>query len=176
MPGSAADQDEVLDPVPDEVADGVEQSIERLLILERLGHDAQGPVVQRPVVRVLGRDDADRDVPGGDVVLEPLDHAPAVDVGQADVEGDGVGLVLAGHRQRGGAERRDQPLEALLARGLEQELGERQVVLDDQEQRIAGLDRLAVVAHLVDERGGLEDRRRCGVPPGRAPAWPSRRR
>ena len=91
-------------------------------------------------MRLLGRDDADRDVPRGHVVLEPVDDAPAVDIGQADIQGDGVGLELAGHRQRGGAQRGDQPLEALFAGRLEQEPGERQVVLDDQEQRIAGLD------------------------------------
>ena len=110
-------------------------------------------------------------MPGGEVVLEPVEHAPAVDVGQADVERDGVGLVLAGQRQRGGAERGDQPLEALLAGGLEQEPGERQVVLDDQQQRVAGLDGVAVVADLVDELGRLEDQRRMRSRASR-PAWP----
>ena len=80
--------------------------------------------VERALARLVGRDDAHRDVPRRDVVLQPLQHAPAVDVGQVDVERDRVGLVLAGHGQRGGAQRGDQPLEALLARGVEQDAGE----------------------------------------------------
>ena len=90
-----------------------------------------------------------------DVVLEPLQHAPAVDVGQEDVQRDGVGLVLARHGQGGGAERRDQPLEALLAGRVQQEAGEAQVVLDDQQHAVAGLDVVAVVADLVDQRRRL---------------------
>ena len=73
-------------------------------------------------------------------------------------------LVLAGHRQRGGAQRGDQPLEALLARGLEQELANARSFSTISSTRIAGLDVVAVVADLVDELGGLEDRRgaACG--------------
>ena len=41
-----------------------------------------------------------RDVAGARVVLEPVEHRPAVDVGQADVERDRVGLELARQRQR----------------------------------------------------------------------------
>ena len=115
--------------------------LERLARLDRLGEDAQRPEAQGAVAVLLGRDDADRDVPGGQVVLEPLEDPPAVDVGQVDVEGDRVGHVLAGHRQRRGAERGDQPLEALLAGRVEQEPGEGQVVLDDQQDAVAGLDR-----------------------------------
>ena len=70
------------------------------------------------------RDHAHRDVPGGQVVLEPLQHPPAVDVRQVDVERDGVRLVLAGQGQGGRPERGDQPLEPLLAGGVEQEPGE----------------------------------------------------
>ena len=62
-----------------------------------------GPVAGGAVARLLGRDDADGDMPRADVVLEAVDHAPAVDVGQADIQGDGVGLEVAGHGQRGGA-------------------------------------------------------------------------
>ena len=42
-----------------------------------------------------------RDVARVEVVLQAVEHAPAVDVGQADVERDRVGLVLARERDRG---------------------------------------------------------------------------
>ena len=75
--------------------------------------------------------------------------------------------------------RRDQPLEALLAGGVEQEAGEGQVVLDDQQHAVAGLDVVAVVAGLVDQRSRsavaarsprrrpLADRRRAAAPRAR---------
>ena len=44
-----------------------------------------------------------------------------------------------------------RPLKPLLARRVEQEPGEGQVVLDDQQHPVAGLDVVAVVADLVDE-------------------------
>ena len=48
----------------------------------------RAPESQRAVARVVGRDHADRDVPRRQVVLQPVEHAPAVDVGQVDVERD----------------------------------------------------------------------------------------
>ena len=60
---------------------------------------------------VRHRDDVDGDVAGGRVVLEPVEHAPAVDVGQADVERDGAGLDLAGQGE--GSRRRAAATRAL---------------------------------------------------------------
>ena len=62
-----------------------------------------------------------------------------------------AGLVLAHHGERRGAGRADHALEALLARRLEQDLGEAQVVLDDQQHLVARLDVVAVVGGLVGE-------------------------
>ena len=61
------------------------------------------------------------------------------------------GLVLARQGQGGGAQRRDQSLEALLAGRIQQEAGEAQIVLDDQQHAIARLNIVAVVADLVDQ-------------------------
>ena len=81
--------------------------LQRLLRLDRLGDERPcAPSFKAALARLVGGDDADRNVPGGHVVLQPLQHAPAVDVGQEDVERDGVRLVLAGHRQGGGARAR----------------------------------------------------------------------
>ena len=156
-----ADQDQVFHGLADELANRIQKLVERLAALDRLVEHGERSVAGSAVVGRLGRHDADGDVPGGHVVLEPVDDAPAVDIGQADIQGDRVGLVLARHRQRGGPERRDQSLEAFLAGGLEQQPGERQVVFHDQEQRIAGLQAVAVVADLVDELGRFEDHGVC---------------
>src|SRR5262249_12227449 len=59
-------------------------------------------------------------------------------------------------RQGGGAERRDQALEALLAGRVQEEAGEAHVVLDDQQHRVARADAVAVVAHFVDQRRGSQ--------------------
>ena len=127
------------------------------------------PAWQRALARFVGRDHAHRDVARRDVVLQPLEHAPAVDVGQEDVERDRGRLVLARQRQRGGAERGDQALEALLARRVEQEARERR----GRSRRSAargrpGCDRVAVVADFVDQDGGLG----CGGATHRAGAAP----
>ncbi len=107
------------------------------------------PGQQGALAGLVGGDDADGDVARGEVVLEPVEHAPAVDVGQEDVQRQGVRLVLARQGQGGGAERGDQTLEALLAGRLQQDAGEAQVVLDDQQHAIARLDVVAVVADFV---------------------------
>ena len=71
--------------------------------------------------------------------------------GQEQVERDGGGLELVGQLERRRAEGRDQPLEALLAGRVEQEARKGEVVLDDEQHLVAGLDVVAVVADLVDE-------------------------
>ena len=44
-------------------------------------------------------------------------------------------------------------LKPLLVGDIEQEAGEAEIVLDDEQDMIAGADVLAIVADLVDERG-----------------------
>ena len=72
--------------------------------------------VQGALPLLLARNDVDGDVARRRVVLEAVEHRPAVAVGQLDVERDGVRLVAAGKGKRGVARRRHQSLEALLAR------------------------------------------------------------
>ena len=86
-----------------------------------------------------------------------------------------VGLVLARQRQRAGAAACvTRPLKPLLARRVEQEPGEAEVVLDDQQHAVAGLDVVAVVVDLVDEQRRLRRSRRLGA--GAAGASARRRR
>ncbi len=99
----------------------------------RVGAEAQ---TARPVV--VGRNDFDGDVARLRVVLEVLEHHPAVDVGQVEVERDGGRLDLAGQPQGIAAALGDDALEAAVARRLEQDGGETRVVLDDQQAAVAG--------------------------------------
>ena len=71
---------------------------------------------------------------------------------QAHVEHDRVGLELVRERQAGVAAQRDEALEAPLARDLELRAGEVGVVLDDQHDPVALLDRVAVVVDLALEQ------------------------
>ena len=105
---------------------------------------APEPEAALPVL--LDRDDVDRDVPGGRVVLEPVEDGPAVRVGQPEIERDGGRLVLPGQRQRPVGALGHEPLEAPVARQVEQDLGEGGIVLDDEQDPVAGLDGAPVVA------------------------------
>ena len=60
-----------------------------------------------------------------------------------------VGLVLPGQRKRRGALGCDDALEALVARQAEQDARVVRVVLDDQEDRVALLDDVAVVLDVL---------------------------
>ena len=119
-------------------------------LLERFAFDRLGQVRHRPephaAVRLFEqRDDVHRDVPRRRVVLEPIEHRPAVHDRQVDVEGDRVRLVVPRHRQADVAARRRQALESFLVRHVLQDVHERQVVLDDQHDAIAVADRVAIV-------------------------------
>ena len=71
---------------------------------------------------VLGGDHVDRDVARGQVVLQPVEHPPAVDVRQLDVQRDGVdpGRALD-ERQRVGALVATSGLEPVLVGQVHQE-------------------------------------------------------
>ncbi len=95
------------------------------------------------VARVVGRDDADRDVARRQVGLQAVQDAPARHVGQEDVERDRAsGLYsLAEASSPSAPSRGDEGLEAARrARPRAAKLREREVVLDDQQHAVAGLD------------------------------------
>ena len=112
-----------------------ERLVERLAI-DRLGEIAPSRPAASPVRLFQHRNDVDRDVPRLRIVLQPVEHRPAVHARQLDVERDGVGLVVAGHRQADVAAHRRQALEALLARHAIRMPTNEQVVLDDQDDPV----------------------------------------
>src|SRR5205807_1773082 len=80
--------------------------------------------------------------------------APAVDVGEIDVERDGVGVDLACQQEGGGAAGGDDGLEAVLVGHFQQEACEVGVVLDDQQHAVAAGDVAGVVGELHGLRRG----------------------
>ena len=98
----------------------------------------QRPLPQAALAAADGRDDVDRDVPGLGSMLEPVEHGPPVHPREADIQDDRVGLVLAGQGQPRLAVEGDDSLEPLLVRQVEQEAGELGVIVDDQEDPVAG--------------------------------------
>ena len=118
----------------------------------RLGHERERAALEAVLALLFDGEHLHGDVPRGRIVLELVEHGPAQHVGQEHIERDGVGLVLARQRQRIGAVLRDQHLEALAVRGLEQHPRVARLVLDDEHRAVALLDRLAIVLDALDVR------------------------
>ncbi len=76
----------------------------------------------------------DRQVRGLGIVPEQVEQDETVDIGQPEIEGDRIGLELAGERERPRARGRDHAFQPRLARHVEQDRGETRVVLDDQHE------------------------------------------
>ena len=75
---------------------------------------------ERMLAVLVQRDDLHRNVPGKRVVLELAQHGPAEHVGQEHVERHRGGLILLGKIECLGATRRNQNLESLVAREVNQ--------------------------------------------------------
>ena len=164
---------EQLPLVPVHVAEqGGQDLIERIPGLDRLhGHTDRPPTKGAFPVLVRG-DDIDGDVPRGRGVLEPLEHAPAVDVRKGDVEGDRVRGVLSREAQRGGAVSRDQRLVPMVVGDVEEHLREGPVVLENQEDAVPRGNLGAVVPGVLRRvlLHGLRDRHRAGSDRRTSPA------
>ena len=106
----------------------------------RLGDEGEG-AARQPVLAVLvERDDLHRDMPGQRVLLELAEHVPAQHVGQEHVERHRGRLILLGEIERVVAAHRQQRLEALVAREIDQDARIVRIVLDDQQDGVARLD------------------------------------
>jgi hypothetical protein len=90
-------------------------------------------------------DDVHRNVPRLGRVLETFENLPPVDARHVDVERDRVGFVLVCELESGFAIERDDDEESFLSRHVEQHAGEVQVILDDEDCAIAGLNGVSVV-------------------------------
>ena len=119
-------------------------------------------MLQRALRLVGDGDHVDGDVARRGVVLEAVEHAPAVHVGQADVEGDRVRLHLAGEGEAVGTAGGDERLEPLVVGEVHQEAAEGRVVLDDQDHAVPRVDEGAIVADLARPRRRLDRRRPRG--------------
>ena len=141
----------------------------------RLVDEGEGAAGQPVLAILVERDDLHRNMPGQRVLLELAEHVPAQHVGQEHVERNRGRLVLLGEIERIVAAHRQQRLEAFVARQIDQDAGVVRIVLDDEQNGVAGLDFHPVVGDRLDGALG----RRCGGrPAGRprvdaaaAPAW-----
>ena len=97
------------------------------------------------------RDDLHRNVPGQRIVLELAQHGPAQHVRQEHVERNRGRLELLGEFERLGAARRDQHLEALVASQIDQDPRIMRIVLDDQQDGVAGFKIEPVIGQLLDD-------------------------
>ena len=86
------------------------------------------------------------------MMLEPVEHRPSIHAGHVDVEGDRVGFVGVGELEPRFAVKRIEALEALLARHLEQNLREVEIVLDDEQHPIARHESVAIVVEPIGAR------------------------
>ena len=121
----------------------------------RLVDEGEG-AAGKPVLAILvERDDLHRNMPGQRVLLELAQHVPAQHVGQEHVERDRGRLILLGEIERIVAAHRQQRLEALVAGQIDQDAGVMRIVLDDEQDGVAGLDVHAVVGDRLD--GALGD-------------------
>ena len=106
----------------------------------RLGHEGERAARQAVLAVLVQRDDLHRDVPRRRILLELAEHRPAEHVGQEHVERDRGRLIFARQRQRIGAAHRDQHLQPVVVRQIDQDARIVRIVLDDQQHRIARLD------------------------------------
>ncbi len=91
-------------------------AVSRPSVVERLDEVGEC-AVRKPVLPLLFQgDDLHRDVARGRVELELIEHRPTEHVGKEDVERDRGGPILPGERKAHRAFRRDDALEALVAR------------------------------------------------------------
>ena len=139
----------------------------------RLVDEGEGAARQAVLAVFVERDDLNRDMPGERVLLELAQHGPAQHVGQEYVERDRGRLILLGEVERIVAAHRQQRLEALVARQIDQDAGIVRIVLDNEENGVAGLDVQPVVGDRLDSafRTDVEARMRRRRGAGSRGGW-----
>ena len=105
-----------------------------------LGDEGEGAVREAVVPVLVHGQHLHRDVACCGILLEMVEHGPAEHVGQGDIERDGGGMELAREGEGLGAAQCDEDLEALVAREVAEDARVVDVVFDDQQDGIAGLD------------------------------------
>ncbi len=108
----------------------------------QIGHGAER---QSAAAIFVAGDHVHRNVPCGRIVLQAVENRPARHVGQVDIERDGAGSEFAREAQRRAAAKRNQNLDAPVVREIHEDSGKGDVILDDQQNRIAGVNQIPVV-------------------------------
>src|SRR5687767_2565990 len=130
------------------------EGVIQVLPLAGLGDEGLGAQAHA-AMRIVGhRDHVYGDVTRGGIVLEAIEHVPAVETRQIEVERDGVGTMLPGHLQADVAANGRQYAELVFAAEIHQDARKRLIVFDDQQYAVSRLDALPVVEHriVVDRR------------------------
>ena len=123
------------------------------LVARRWFHQiADRPELQRTLRVVLARPHVDRDVAQARLPLDALEHREARAVGEVHIEPDPVGYVLQGEGDAIVGERRVKRLEAKLVGEIDQDAGEREIVLDHEQEALRAIEVLAVVGDPVGHR------------------------
>src|SRR6516225_1569745 len=117
----------------------------------RLVDERERPAGQRVLPILIQGNDLDRDVPRQWIVLELAQHSPAKHVRQEYVERDCGRLILLGEFERFGTACRNQHLESLVTREVNEHARIMRIVLDDQKNGIARFEAEPVVGQLLDD-------------------------
>ena len=83
-------------------------------------------------------------------LLQLAEHGPTQHVRQEHVERDGGRMIVVGERDRLGAGRGDEHLEAVVMRKIDEDAGIVRIVLDDQQDHVAGSQLVAIVGQLLE--------------------------
>ncbi len=126
------------------------------LARRRLVDEGEGAARETVLAVFVERDDLHRNVPGQRILLELAEHVPAQHVGQEHVERNRGRLILFGEIERIVAAHRQQRLEALVARQIDQDAGIVRIVLDDEQDGVAGLDIHPIVGDRLDRALGRD--------------------
>ena len=107
-----------------------------------IGHGAER---ESAAAIFIAGDDVNRNVAGGGIVLQAIENGPARDIGKSDVQGDRAGLELARQRHGAAAAQGHQRFQVVVVSEVDQDSGEGDVVFDDEQDRVARLDQVAIV-------------------------------
>ena len=147
------------------------QGMDQFLALDGLERVAHG-AAPHGLLRIVGhRDHVHGNVARDGVALELVQHAQAREIGQVDVQHDGVGLVACRHGQAVGRGVGHLAFEIHLARELGKNVGKAQIVLNDEDAAPA----LPALSQGIRRGRSRQHRRRHGWRHGRRERGRSRR-
>ena len=126
------------------------QRVVDALARRRLVDERERAARQAVLTVLVERDDLHRNMPRQRILLELAEHVPAQHVGQEHVERNRRRLILFGEIERIVAAHRQQGLEALVAREVDQDARVVRIILDDEEDGVTGLDIHPVVGDRLD--------------------------